>query len=167
MLADETGLTPAHAIVTKERSNNSRGHETAAQTTELFKILIPKDNPTLREALHVLDPEGNTLVHNIAVRGFDVLLDYVLSLETPSRRVAMVNACAKGVDGQERSVLAAVREKLRELNDRIRINRYTDDKSVRELLVEEGTRLQKCKNILCQARAEINPSLTKRYQISG
>lgn len=165
-MADETGLTPAHAIVTKERSNNHRGHETAAQTTELFKILIPEDNPTLREALHVLDPEGNTLVHNIAVRGFDVLLEYVLSLETSSRRIAMVNACTKGVDGHERSVLAAVHEKLRELNERIRINRYTEDRRIREFLVEKGTRLQKCKHILSQARAEVNPSLTKRYQIS-
>jgi hypothetical protein len=163
---DDTGLTPAHAIVTKERSNDNRGHETPAQTEELFRILIPPDDITLREALHVLDPEGNTLVHNIAVRGFDGLLKYVLGLETPGRRIAMVNACAKGPAGHERSVLEAVFEKLRELNDRIRINRYTEDKRIREFLVEMGNRLTRCKQLLVQAGAEQNPSITKRYRIA-
>jgi len=148
------------AIVTKERSNANRGHETAAQTEELFRILIPQADVTLREALHVLDPEGNTLVHNIAIRGFDTLLKYVLELETPARRVAMVNACTKGADGNYKSVFEAVVEKLRELNERIRINRYTEDRRIKEFLVEKGNRLQRCKHLLVAAGAAANPSVT-------
>ncbi|KAE9366844.1 hypothetical protein N431DRAFT_79540 [Stipitochalara longipes BDJ] len=162
---DDTGLTPAHAIVTKERSNANRGHETAAQTEELFRILIPQADVTLREALHVLDPEGNTLVYNIAIRGFDTLLKYVLELETPARRVSMVNACTKGADGNDKSVYEAVVEKLRELNERIRINRYTEDRKIKEFLVEKGHRLQRCKHLLVSAGATANPSITKRWRI--
>lgn len=164
---DDTGLTPAHAIVTKERSNANRGHETATQTEELFRILIPQADVTLREALHVLDPEGNTLVHNIATRGFDRLLKYVLELETPGRRVSMVNACTKGADGSEKSVYEAVVDKVRELNERIRINRYTEDRRIKEFLVDTGNRLQRCKHLLVQAGAVANPSITKRWRISG
>jgi hypothetical protein len=46
------------AIVTKQRSNDNRGHETVDQTLELFRILIPPGDVTLREALHVLDRGG-------------------------------------------------------------------------------------------------------------
>ena len=148
------------AIVTKERSNANRGHETATQTEELFRILIPKDDITLREALHVLDPEGNTLVYNIAIRGFDGLLKYVLEMETPARRVSMANACTKNADGSEKSVFLAVVEKLRELNERIRINRYTEDRRIKEFLVEKGNRLQRCKHLLTAAGATANPSIT-------
>jgi hypothetical protein len=166
---DDTGLTPAHAIITKERSNSNRGHETPEQTAELFHILIPRDDPTLREALHVLDPEGNSLVHNIAVRGFDEILKYVLELETPARRVAMVNACSKSEreSGNERSVLECVFEKLRELNERIYINRYTEDRSIKEFLVAKGNRLTRCKHLLVQAGAVPNPSIKNRWRITA
>ncbi|KAH8764688.1 hypothetical protein F5882DRAFT_414460 [Hyaloscypha sp. PMI_1271] len=161
---DETGLTPAHAIITKKRSNNGQ-HETPAQTAELFRILIPPDDPTLREALHVLDPEGHTLVHNIAVRGLDEILKYVLKLETPARRVAMVNACSIGVDGVESSVFDYV-EAIRSMNEEIRINWCTEDKDVRAFLVEIGARLARCKHMLVQAGAVSSPSVTKRWRIS-
>jgi hypothetical protein len=158
---DLRALIGCIAIVIKERSNANRGHETAAQTEELFRILIPQaDAVTLREALHVLDPDGNTLVHNIAIRGFDSLLRYVLELETPARRLAMVNACTKTADGRDKSVYEAVIEKLRELNDRIRINRYTDDRRIKEFLVEKGNQLQRCKHLLLSAGAVTNPSVT-------
>jgi hypothetical protein len=162
---DDTGLTPAHAIVTKDRPNANREHETPAQTLELFRILIPRESITLREALHVLDPEGNTLVHNIAVRGFDELLKYVLELETPVRRVAMVNACARGPNGHKRSVLEAVFEKLRELNERIRINRFMEDKRIREYLADMGGRLMRCKYLLIEAGAQQRPNITLRWKI--
>ncbi|PMD30424.1 hypothetical protein L207DRAFT_473817 [Hyaloscypha variabilis F] len=159
---DQTGLTPAHAIITKERKIDSR-QETRAETAELFYALIPPNDSTLREILHVLDPEGNTLVHNIAIRGFDEILKYVLELETPSRRVAMVNACSTGADGIERSVLACVIEKLREVNDGIRVNRYNDKKKT--LLIEEGFAFKRCMDILKAAGAVQNPSVTKRWRI--
>jgi hypothetical protein len=163
---DDTGLTPAHAIITKERSNEGQ-HETPAQTTELFRILIPPGDPTLREALHVLDPEGHTLVRNIAVRGLHEILQYVLDLETPARRVAMVNACSIGVDGLERSVRAWVLQEIRELNERIRINRFSADKKVKEFLVNRGTRLTRCTEILEAAGAVMHPSVTQRWRING
>ena len=140
-------------------------HETAEQTAELFRILIPQGDHTLREALHVLDPEGNSLVYNIAVRGFDVLLEYVLSLETPARRQSMVNFCARAPNGTEKSVYSAVLEKIRELNDRIRINRLTENMVIKAQLFEEGTRLQKCKHILARAGAVSNPSQKLRWRI--
>jgi hypothetical protein len=104
-------------------------------------------------------------VHNIATRGFDRLLKYVLELETPGRRVSMVNACTKGVDGSEKSVYEAVVEKLRELNERIRINRYTEDRRIKEFLVDTGNRLQRCKHLLVQAGAVANPSITVCSQV--
>jgi hypothetical protein len=163
---DDTGLTPAHAIITKERSREGQ-HETPAQTAELFRILIPPGDPTLREALHVLDPEGHTLVRNIALRGLHEILQYVLDLETPARRVAMVNACSIGVDGVERSVHACVLEALRELNERIRINRFSADKKLKEFLVNRGTRLTRCTEILEAAGAVTHPSVTQRWRING
>jgi hypothetical protein len=155
------------AIVTKQRSNDNRGHETVDQTQELFRILIPHGDVTLREALHVLDPEGNTLVYNIAVRGFDSLLEYVLSLETLARRMAMVNACTRGPDGNEKSVYQAVIEKLRELNHRIRLNRYTEDVRIKAFLVDQGTRLTNCKHILLRAGAVAHPNQKQRWRISA
>jgi hypothetical protein len=163
---DETGLTPAHAIITKERLFGGQD-ETPAQTAELFRILIPPGDPTLCEALHVLDPEGHTLVRNIAVRGLHEILQYVLELETPARRVAMVNACSIGVDGVERSVVACVLEALRELNERIRIIRYTENKGLSELFQNRGTRLTRCYEILVAAGAARRPSVTQRWRIKG
>jgi hypothetical protein len=129
--------------------------------------LIPPSDPTLREALHVLDPEGHTLVHNIAVRGFHEILQYVLELETPARRVAMVNACSIGVDGVERSVVACVFEELRELNERIRLNRFTDYNGLREpLLLDRGNRLTRCNEILIAAGAVTCPSVRRRWRIN-
>jgi hypothetical protein len=154
------------AIVTKQRSNDNRGHETVDQTLELFRILIPPGDVTLREALHVLDPEGNTLVYNIAVRGFDKLLEYVLSLETPGRRVAMVNACTIGPDGNEKSVYQAVIEKLRELNNRIRLNRYTEDTTIKAFLMDQGNRLVSCKHILTRNGAVSHPTQKLRWRIT-
>jgi hypothetical protein len=129
--------------------------------------LIPFGDPTLREALHVLDPEGHTLVHNIAVRGLDEILNYVLGLETPGRRVAMVNACSIGVDGVESSVYMCVTQAIREVNERIRINRVTEDKCIKEFLVNKCDRLQRCKHFLVRAGAVASPSVTKRWRIHG
>ncbi|KAH8757409.1 hypothetical protein BGZ57DRAFT_908551 [Hyaloscypha finlandica] len=163
---DETGLTPAHAIITKERSNQGQD-ETPAQTAELFRILIPPGDPTLREALHVLDPEGHTLVHNIAVRGLDEILQYVLELETPARRVAMVNACSIGVDGVESSVYECVIQAITELNERIRGNNQFMDEELRKFLLNKATRLKMCIKILAAAGAVTRPSVTKRWRING
>jgi hypothetical protein len=162
---DETGLTPAHAIVTKVRSNQGQD-ETPAQTAELFRILIPPGDPTLREALHVLDPEGHTLVRNIAVRGLYEILQYVLELETPARRVAMVNACSIGVDGVESSVYTCVLQAIRELNVRIRLSPFTENKKIQEFLKNRGTRLLRCEEILVAAGAVTRPSVTQRWRIN-
>jgi hypothetical protein len=122
---DETSMTPAHVLVTQARCNNDEAQtpESPAQTAELFKVLIPRDDHNLREALHALDAEGNSLVCNIATRGFDELLEYVLQLEQPSRRLSMVNACAKGPNGTEWSVLLAVHAKLLEIFKRTSLHR--------------------------------------------
>ncbi|MCQ8811530.1 hypothetical protein NQU36_26345, partial [Escherichia coli] len=70
---DETGITPAHALVTFARCNSDeeRTPETSSQTAELFRFLIPPDDPRRGEALHALDPQGNNLVFNVATRGLD------------------------------------------------------------------------------------------------
>ena len=77
----------------------------------------------------------------------------------------MVNACTKGADGSDKSVYEAVVEKLRELNDRIRINRYTEDRRIKEYLVDKGNRLQRCKHLLVQAGAVGHPSITVCSQV--
>jgi hypothetical protein len=104
-------------------------------------------------------------VHNISVRGFDGLLRYVLELETPARRVAMVNACTKAADGSDKSVYESVLEKLRELNERIRINRYTEDRRIKDFLVDQGNRLTRVKHLLVQAGAVSHPNVKQRWRI--
>jgi hypothetical protein len=162
---DQTGLMPAHAIITKERAIDSR-HGTQAETAEFFRILIPPDIALL-EALHVLDPEGNTLVQNIAVRAFDEILKYVLELEPLGRRVAMVNSCSTGPDGIERSVLACVMEKLCEINHRIRLNRYTGDPAIRRDFILTMEYLKRCRDILIAAGAIVHPSVRTRWTIAA
>jgi hypothetical protein len=166
---DETGMTPAHALVTQARCNNDDAQtpESPAQTTELFKVLIPPDDPTFREALHVLDGEGKSLVYNIATRGFDELLEYVLQLEQPSRRLPMVNACAKGPNGTEWSVLAAVRAELKEISKELRVTDITKNAPLRRILADKRQRLTRVLRILVGAGAELRPKITTRWRISG
>ncbi|KAG9229551.1 hypothetical protein BJ875DRAFT_387120, partial [Amylocarpus encephaloides] len=164
---DETGMTAAHALVTQERCNNDHRQsvESPSQTFELLRVLIPKEDTTLREILHVLDRDGNSLTHNIAVRGLDELLQYVLDLEVPSRRRAMVNSCSRNPKGGEWSVLRAVMAKFDDMLGKIRIAQVTEDHKLRHLLIEKSNRLTKVKHILRRAGAEINPSITTRWQI--
>lgn len=163
---DDTGTTPAHAIVAHRRCNIDSTPETATQTAELFYALIPADDTTLREALHVLDPEGKSLVFNIAASGFDQILDYMVSLESFGRRQAMVNTCAREPDGKEWSVLQAVQAKLREVVSDISACRE-GDWQIRNDLCEQANRLTRCKHILRGAGAVENPSVTLRWRISG
>lgn len=148
---DDTGVTPAHAFVTQSRCNNdsARTPETPQQTAQLISLLLPRGDPTLREALRVLDREGNSLVYNIATRGLHELLGYVLELEEPARRRAMVNSCQMGPSRREWSVLAAV--------DQIR-SQILD--------TEKKHRFSKTKHLLQKAGAEMHPSVTTRWQIS-
>ncbi len=165
---DETGMTPAHAIVTQIRCNASPEPkpETASETAELFRILIPRDDPTLREALHVLDPEGNSLIYNIATRGLDEILEYALALEAPSRRKAMVNTCGFEPSGVQWSVLRAVMAKRAELYADINLMDPNRDQYTHQALCEKVNRLTRCKNILIAAGAEMDPSLVSRFRIS-
>jgi hypothetical protein len=148
---DDTGMTPAHAIITQSRCNDdsARTPETPQQTAELLRILIPPRDRTLLETLRVLDREGNSLVYNIATRGLYELLEYVLHLEEPSRRRAMVNSCQPGPNRRDWSVLNAV--------DSIRSQIFDPDRK---------HRFSKTKHILQKAGAEMNPSVTTRWQIS-
>ena len=165
---DETGMTPAHALVTLARCNSDeeRTPETPSQTAELFRFLIPPDDQRRGEALHALDPQGNNLVFNIATRGLDEILDYVLQLVEPSRRTAMVNACSRSPDGNERSVLMAVKTKLDEAAKQIQIAEFTHNTALKAVVKEKGKRLYRCKTILQQAGAELNPNVTTRWRIA-
>lgn len=165
---DETGMTPAHALVTLARCNSDeeRTPETPSQTAELFRFLIPPDDPRRGEALHALDPQGNNLVFNIATRGLDEILEYVLQLVEPSRRTAMVNACSRGPDGNEWSVLMAVKTKLDEAAKQIHIAEFTHNTALKAVVKEKGKRLYRCKTILQNAGAELNPSMTTRWRIA-
>jgi hypothetical protein len=163
---DETGLTPAHALVTYARCNGDGIPETASQTAELFRILIPRGDPTLREALHVLSPYGESLVYNAAVRGFDELLSYVLELEIPERRRAMVNACIEE-QNRQRSVLQAVDDKIKELVMQVKIceaSRVANGE-LRKELVENYNRTVAVRHILLSNGAQFKPNVTTRWQI--
>jgi len=164
---DETGMTPAHALVTQTRCNNNPEPkpETASETAELFRILIPHDDPTLREALHVLDPEGNSLIYNIATRGLDEILEYSLALEDPSRRKAMANTCGKEPNGTRWSVLRAVMTKRAEMYADINMMDSRRDLYVYQALCEKVNRLTRCKNILLAAGAEMEPSVVSMFRI--
>jgi hypothetical protein len=165
---DETGMTPAHALVTLARCNSDeeRTPETPSQTAELFRFLIPPDDARRGEALHALDPQGNNLVFNIATRGLDEILEYVLQLVEPSRRTAMVNACSRSPDGSEWSVLMAVKTKLDEAAKQIHIAEFTHNTGLKAVVKEKGKRLYRCKTILQQAGAELNPNVTTRWRIA-
>ncbi|KAH7327298.1 hypothetical protein BKA65DRAFT_65489 [Rhexocercosporidium sp. MPI-PUGE-AT-0058] len=167
--ADRFGMTPAHLLVTNPRCNSDGSSEKASDTAALFRKLLPHNYPNLREALHVLDPEGNSLIFNIATRGFDEILEYALALEDPSRRPSMVNACSKKPKGKssskEWSVLEAVIEKIAELDERLRYAHLTMSDSTVRRLCEESNRLKRCKHILIAAGAQMNPSITTRYKI--
>ena len=182
---DDTGMTPAHALVTLARCNSDedRTPETPSQTAELFRFLIPPDDPRRGEALHALDPQGNNLVFNIATRGLDEILEYVLSLVEPSRRTAMVNACSRSGAGAagsgagagagagaggtgEWSVLMAVKTKLDEAAKQIHIAEFTQNTALKAVVKEKGKRLYRCKTILQNAGAELNPSVTTRWRIA-
>jgi hypothetical protein len=164
---DETGMTPAHALVTQARCNNDEAQtpESASQTAELFEVLIPRGEPTLREALHVLDPEGNSLVWNVAVRGLDEVLAYILSVEEAGRRRAMVNTCGQGTDGREISVLEAVVAKLRDVGSELRLTELTGNVGLRKVLVEKGNRLLRVRKILAAHGAMVDPCVTVRWGI--
>jgi hypothetical protein len=161
------GLTPAHALITCKRAAPDGTQESPAQTAELFQVLVPLNDPTLLEVLHILDPEGNTLVHNVAVRGFHEILEYIINLERPSRRRSMVNACVNH-QNREISVLAAVEEELQKISERNRISKTFQKKDpLRERFVNElRDRLLKIKQILLNAGAEMNPSLTTGWRIT-
>jgi hypothetical protein len=163
---DDTGTTPAHATVAHTRCNIDSTPETASQTAELFYALIPADDTTLREALHALDPEGKSLVFNVATSGFDQILEYMVSLESFARRPAMVNTCAKELDGREWSVLQAVQAKLHNVVNDINACRQ-GDWEIRNDLCEQANRLTRCRHILRSAGAVENPSVTLRWRISG
>lgn len=168
---DETGMTPAHAIVTQSRCNTDSidcepRPETSGETAELFRILIPKDDVTLREALHVLDPEGNSLIYNVATRGLHEILDYSLALETPARRKAMVNVVGYDhnlVGGKiEWSVLRAVLAKRKDIYDDLGTTRAGNEYDV---LCDKANRLTMCKNILLREGAEMDPVVATRWRI--
>jgi hypothetical protein len=164
---DSRGLTPVHALITCKRAAPDGTQESPVQTAELFRVLVPPNDPTLLEVLHVLDPEGNSLVYNVAIRGFHEILEYILSLERPTRRRAMVNACVNH-HGREISVLAAVEEEVQKISERNRIaNPFQKKDPLRErFLGEIRGRLLQVMQILLSTGAEMNPSYTTRWRIT-
>jgi hypothetical protein len=166
---DDTGMTPAHALITQARCNNDdeQTPETPAQTAELFRVLIPQNDPTLREALHVLDPQGNSLIYNIATRGFVEILEYALALEDAGRRPAMVNACSKKPNGGEWSVLDAVQHKYSKAAIDYNLAPGTKDLATKRELYKKAARMKNCRDILVKTGAVMKPSVTTRWKISG
>jgi hypothetical protein len=164
---DETGMTPAHALVTLARYNDEeQTPETPAQTARLFRFLIPEDDPRLSEALHALDPEGHSLIYNVATRGLDEILIYILSVEKPSHARAAVNFCCSDANGVDVSVYDAVQNKIRDTIQQIHIADLTRNFARKAVIVEQGKRLYQCRNILRRAGAESKPSPTTRWRIS-
>lgn len=165
---DETGMTPAHLIVMRDRcsSGDDGGkEEPASETAALFRTLIPNNDPTLREALHALDKEGNSLVFNIATRGFDEILAYVLEMEEEGRRGAMVNSFGRRPDGGEWSVLSAVYARLRRAIDDYKMAHPLRDAVERYRHYEMYTRLVKCKELLKSNGAKENPGKVERWRV--
>lgn len=163
---DETGMTPAHLIVMRDRcSGDSTREEPAAETAALFRTLIPRNDHTLREALHALDKEGNSLIFNIAVRGFDEILTYALEMENPGRRCSMVNSCGRRPDGGEWSVLSAVFARLRRAIDDYKMAHPVRDAGLRLRHYQMYGRLAKCKDILKANGARESPSRCERWRV--
>jgi hypothetical protein len=163
---DETGMTPAHLIVMRDRcSGDSSKEEPASETAALFRTLIPREDHTLREALHALDKEGNSLIFNIAVRGFDEILSYALEMEDPGRRRSMVNSCGRRPDGGEWSVLSAVFWKLRRTIDDYKMAHPIRDAGLRIRHHEMYKRLLKVKDVLKANGARENPSKVERWRV--
>lgn len=161
---DENGWTAAHLIVTHIRHNNDSNFtlETPAQTAELFQLLIC--SPELREALHVLDPNGNSLVYNIATHGHSAILEYALNLEEERRRYSMVNCFGKSKGGEKRSVLEGVEMAVIECEWSLK-TRVRSDCMERTRLIELCDGLKQCRIILKRWGAEIRPNPKKRWRI--
>jgi len=193
---DESGMTPAHALLTHSRANNNPEltPESPAQIAELLEVLIPRDDPTMREALHVLDPEGHTLVWNAAIRGLDTALAYILSAEEAGRRRAMVNAVgisttyvdvshsntpdpAGGMSSHvpythsvpqttEVSILEAVVIKLRKVREDLKTAEMVGDRRVRRSLATLGNSLLNVRKILIANGAVVAPGPTMKWKIN-
>ncbi|SZE99302.1 unnamed protein product [Blumeria hordei] len=159
---DEQGWTAAHLLVTHKRQNRD-SKETPTQTTELFRLLI--FSPELREALHVEDPNGNSLVYNIATRGFCEILECVLRLEEESRRRAMVNSFGRTGDGQEQSVLAGVEMAIAECERKMQRCTRARDGCEKVHWARLGQDLNRCRNILKRWGAEWEPDMVQRWRI--
>jgi hypothetical protein len=185
-------MTPAHALITQTRVNND-GHQTAetpAQIAELLEVLIPREDPTMREALHVLDPEGNSLVWNAAIRGLDVALAYILSAEEVGRRRSMVNCvrartgrshlngsstslgtvpsqpATPSGDNKEVSILEAVVLKTKTVRTELRDAENSGaDSRLRRALAEKGNRLLRVRQILVANGAVVSPGPTMKWRI--
>jgi hypothetical protein len=76
----------------------------------------------------------------------------------------MVNACARGPDGKESSVLQAVQAKLDEFIEKIKVC-SRKDMQMRNDLREQASRLKRCGHILMGEGAEEEPSVTTRWKI--
>lgn len=165
---DETGMTPAHLIVMRDRSTgDSDKEEPASETAALFRTLIPSQDHTLREALHALDKEGNSLIFNIATRGFDEILTYALEMEHPSRRTSMVNSFGRRPDGGEWSVLSAVYARLRKTIDDYKMAHPLKDAGLRYRHYEMYNRLAKVKDVLKANGAKETPGKVERWRVGN
>lgn len=169
---DETGSTPAHLLITQSRLNEHKQPETQDETLELFQALLPRHNHNFREALHALDPEGNSLIFNIATHGFSDILIYALSLEDPSRHSSMVNTSSEradhlnlGLDDQEWSILEAVEHKIDQLHIQTTAAAVNADAHLVRRLCGQSSQLAMCRLTLLAAGAEKSPSVTTRWKI--
>lgn len=161
---DKNGWTAAHLIVTHIRcsNNSSMKYETPEETEQLFRLLIFNSN--LREALHVRDPNGNSLVYNIATRGHSRILKYVLELEDEGRRYSMVNFVGMTKSGQKRSVRESVDVVI--ANCKWNLNNHCfSTQEQKDRLIQLRYSLIECKRILEQWGADIRPSVEKQRRI--
>ncbi|TQS38819.1 hypothetical protein Golomagni_00667 [Golovinomyces magnicellulatus] len=162
---DEQGWTAAHLLVTNVRCSKSQNMkpETPAETAEIFRLLI--FSPNLREALHVIDPKGNSLVYNIATRGHSAILEYVLELEDEGRRCSMVNSFGRSKEAEERSVLESVEMAVTECEWNLKTRSKQIERQERQSLIESYNSLKKCRKILKRYGAKIKPSIKLQKRV--
>ncbi|POS87372.1 hypothetical protein EPUL_002673 [Erysiphe pulchra] len=161
---DKDGWTAAHLIVTHIRCSNdsTMRRETPEETEQLFRLLVFNSN--LREALHVRDPHGNSLVYNIATRGHSGILKYVLELEDEGRRRSMVNFVGKTKSGQKRSVRESVEVAIANCKWNLN-NRNYNTQEEEDRLIQLRHSFYECKRILEQWGAESKPSVKKQWRV--
>jgi len=79
----------------------------------------------------------------------------------------MVNACSRKPNGGEWSVLDAVEHKYSKAAVDYNLASGAKDPAIRRDLYKTASRLKSCRDILIKTGAQVKPSVTTRWKISG